>query len=146
VSSTPAADHPSVATRQTATEGTPVAQSPLLRLVVDTATPTTTLISVAGEIDAGTAPQLAEALQPHLTTRETVLVDLSAVTFLSAAGLHVLVDAHWSTQASGGAVKLITGPRCVDRVLALTGLDTVLDFFQPGSSVRRLDAARSRQR
>jgi anti-sigma B factor antagonist len=132
VTSTPAADGPA---------GAPP-RNPLLRLVVDMAAPTTTLITAAGEIDAATAPQLAEALRPHLTAHATVLVDLSAVTFLSAAGLHVLVDAHWSAQAGGGTLKLITGPRCVDRVLTLTGLDQVLDFYEPGSSVRRLDSRR----
>lgn len=138
--STPAANRPFASTGQT-----PATRNPLLRLVVDMAEPATTLITVAGEVDAATAPQLSDALRPHLTAQGSVLVDLSAVTFLSAAGLHVLVDAHWSMQAGGGTLKLITGPRCVDRVLTLTGLDTVLDFYQPGNSVRRLDTAPSRR-
>jgi anti-sigma B factor antagonist len=140
VFSTPAANLPLATTNQTQTT-----HNPLLRLMVDIAAPATTLVTVAGEVDAATAPQLSDALRPHLTAHGNVLVDLSAVTFLSAAGLHVLVDAHWSMQAGGGTLKLITGPRCVDRVLTLTGLDTVLDFYQPGSSVRRLDTARSRR-
>jgi anti-anti-sigma factor len=127
-------DHPAASTGAT--------RHPLLRLVVDMAASTTTLITVAGEVDAATAPQLADALRPRLTYDATVLVDLFGVTFLSAAGLHVLVEAHWSAQAGGGTLNLITGPRCVDRALALTGLDQVLDFYEPGSSVRRLDSRR----
>jgi anti-sigma B factor antagonist len=136
VTSTPAAD------RATAPADAPTTRNPLLRLVVDMAAPNTTMITVVGEVDAATAPQLAETIRPHLTSYAIVLVDLSGVTFLSAAGLHVLVDAHWSARSAGGTVQLITGPRCVDRVLALTGLDKVLDCYEPGSSVRRLDSRR----
>jgi anti-sigma B factor antagonist len=118
----------------------PATRHQLLQLAVDMPAPATTLITVAGEIDATTAPELADTLRPHLTTQGIVLVDLSAVTFLSAIGLRVLVEAHQSTHASGGTLKLITGPRCVNRILALTDLDAVLDCYQPAGSVRRLDA------
>jgi anti-sigma B factor antagonist len=108
---------------------TPATPEPLLRLAVDVPAPATTLVTVAGEVDTMTAPQLGDALRPHLTTQEAVLVNLSAVTFISSAGLHVLVAAHRSTHATGGKLKLITGPRCVNRVLTISGLDTVLDCY-----------------
>jgi anti-anti-sigma factor len=123
----------------------PATSHQLLQLAVDMPAPATTLITVAGEIDATTAPELADTLRPHLT-KGIVLVDLSAVTFLSAVGLRVLVEAHQSTYATGGTLKLITGPRCVNRILTLTGLDMVLDCYQPASSVRRLDVHRRHQR
>jgi anti-sigma B factor antagonist len=120
----------------------PANHDPLLRLEVGISGPATTLVKVVGEIDIATAPLLSETLRPHLATGETVLVDLSAVTFLSVAGLNVLVDAHRSASAGGGHLKLVIGPRCVNRVLSTTGLDTVLDCYQPGSSVLHLDSRR----
>ena len=79
-----------------------------------------TVVSVTGEIDVATAPELAHALTD---ARGDVTVDLSATTFADPTALGVLLAARRDgrtmrvTSRSGGAVA---------RLLALTGTDTLL--------------------
>jgi anti-sigma B factor antagonist len=82
------------------------------------------VIEVGGELDAATAPRLAELLIPRLaSTLRNVVLDLSAVTFLGVAGLSVLIHAHHQGRAHGCRLRLLTGPHCVNRALHIAGLD-----------------------
>jgi anti-anti-sigma factor len=68
-----------------------------------------------GELDLAAAPRAAAALAaPDIRT-----VDLSAVTFIDAAGLRVLLDAHRDAARSHG-LRLRAPSRSVLRVLDLT--------------------------
>jgi anti-sigma B factor antagonist len=103
---------------------------PPLRLTLTRPTPTSTIITVAGELDLSTAPRLAEILtaRPESATG-IVVVNLAAVTFLGAAGMEVLAQAHFRAKLTGPAVRLVTGSHCVDRALYVTGLDRELPCY-----------------
>lgn len=81
-------------------------------------------VRLAGELDAATAPQVWDLVRPHLSagTLRTVVLDLSQLTFISSAGLGVLIDARTHARSANISLRLITGSRCVDRVLEVTGL------------------------
>ena len=87
------------------------------------------VVTVRGDVDATTAPdlrsRLLEALHgPDVTDVE---VDLSSVTFLDSAGLTVLVAAHQAAQRAGRVLRIRCGTgRAVARPLAITGLGSVL--------------------
>jgi anti-anti-sigma factor len=94
-----------------------------MRLTTVRATRTATVVVVAGEVDLVTAPRLAALLEPRLaSTLPTLVIDLTAVTFLGAAGLHVLANAHQRASLAGRTLRVITGPSCVNRTLDITGL------------------------
>jgi anti-anti-sigma factor len=103
---------------------------PPLRLTLTRPTPTSTVVTVDGELDLSTAPRLAEVLSARLESAVgNVVVDLSAVTFLGAAGMDVLAQAHFRAKVTGRAVRLVTGSHCVDRALHVTGLDRKLPCY-----------------
>jgi anti-sigma B factor antagonist len=63
-----------------------------------------TIIAVAGEIDASTAPLLGAAIRDQIRARcQRLIVDLTEVSFIAAAALGALVSAykHARTQADG---------------------------------------------
>jgi anti-anti-sigma factor len=79
-----------------------------------------TVVSVAGELDVATAPELARALA---SVDGDVTVDLTAATFADPSGLRVLLTAG----GAGRRVRVLCrdgGP--VARLLALTGTERML--------------------
>jgi hypothetical protein len=57
--------------------------------------PAPALVTLVGECDITTAPQLLDALSTQIAgDGRLVVVNLSALTFLDAAGLHALLDAR----------------------------------------------------
>ncbi|MFC9439276.1 STAS domain-containing protein [Nocardia sp. NPDC057030] len=94
------------------------------------------MMLVDGEIDLRTAPSFRDQLCRLFGAGPVLVVlDLSPVTFLAAAGLRVLVDAQTQAEKSRRRMVLITAVRCVDRALEVTGLAP--SFHR----VRSLDAA-----
>jgi anti-anti-sigma factor len=80
------------------------------------------VLVVSGEVDSLTAPRLSQAVSEALREHPPLLVvDLSAVTFLSCAGLSVLVMGH---QRAEGLTRLrvVATTRPTLRPLQLTGL------------------------
>ncbi|MFE9580683.1 STAS domain-containing protein [Nocardia sp. NPDC006044] len=91
---------------------------------------------VHGEIDLRTAPGFRDQLCRLFGAGPVMVVlDLSPVTFLAAAGLRVLVEAQTQAEKTRRRMVLITAVRCVDRALEVTGLAP--SFHR----VRSLDAA-----
>ncbi|MFI5611877.1 STAS domain-containing protein [Amycolatopsis sp. NPDC051903] len=63
----------------------------VLRLRVHRPTPDATVVEAVGEVDACTAPHLAEVVQCRLRGAVTIVaVDLTGVTFLAIRGLEVV--------------------------------------------------------
>jgi anti-sigma B factor antagonist len=79
---------------------------------------------VSGEIDANTAPALADALATHRpdVAGEHLVVDLSDVGFVDSSGLAVLLAARGRLAAGGGVLILRRPSRCVVRLLDITHL------------------------
>lgn len=94
------------------------------------------MMLVDGEIDLRTAPSFRDQLCRLFGAGPVLVVlDLSPVTFMAAAGLRVLVDAQTQAEKTRRRMVLITAVRCVDRALEVTGLAS--SFHR----VRSLDAA-----
>ncbi len=85
----------------------------------------TVAVSVVGELDPATAPQLRAYLVDKTASRPAHLViDLSAVTFPASPGLGVLIEARDGQEGIHGELHLtgVTANRPVQRVLEVTGL------------------------
>lgn len=61
---------------------------------------------LAGELDIGAAGHFRQAFAALEHRAGTIVVDLSALTFVDSTGLHELVVAHKRQQASGGELVL----------------------------------------
>jgi anti-sigma B factor antagonist len=81
------------------------------------------ILAVTGEVDIATEPMLRERLgELAATCPAQVIVDLSRVTFFSAAGLGVLVGGRAKLSRTGGSLALvITRPRLL-RIFEITRL------------------------
>ena len=87
-------------------------------------------ITVRGEVDLATAPDLEVALIDAAARGQDVLVDFSAVTFCDCSGLGVLAPIAWRMRAAGRRLKvrLGTAPNAgVVRVFVIAGLAGLLD-------------------
>ncbi len=83
-------------------------------------------ISVRGELDLGTAPQLEGPLEEALESGEgPVLIDLSECEFIDSTGIALIVRAwqRLSSGENGRALVICTHNDQVRRVLEITGLE-----------------------
>jgi anti-sigma B factor antagonist len=97
--------------------------SDLLDLRVTEHGPHARVVTVAGEIDALTAPQLGALLTAQLAATSVLVIDLERVRFLGSAGLSVLFAANELATEENHYLWLVFSHRgTVNRALEVTGL------------------------
>jgi anti-sigma B factor antagonist len=82
------------------------------------------LVTVAGEVDMATAPELAETLSECASG--SVTVNLAEVTFMDSSGVTALLMATERLERRGCTLTLQSVRPDIWRVLELCGVDTVL--------------------
>ena len=86
------------------------------------------VLSVAGEVDLATAPDLCACLAEH--RGERLVVDLTEVGFCDSCGLRALLgEAHESRIMGGRAVVVIPSAGQVRNLIDMTGLATLIEVF-----------------
>lgn len=101
----------------------------------------TEILAVTGEIDMLTAPKLEEVAHQALeSSPQALILDLTNVTFLSSAGLSVLVSTHKHAGDSTDILIVATNTATL-RPLQLMGLDHDLTLY--GTRDEALAAASS---
>jgi len=95
------------------------------------------VVTVTGEVDTLTAPQLTRFLNAQLSTARVVVVDLDGVKFLGSAGLSALFEANELATEQHRALRLVCHSRIANRALEATDLrerftfaDTVPDALK----------------
>ena len=84
-----------------------------------------------GELDLASAPELVSCFaRDGFGDAETVLLDLSGVTFIDATGLHALLKVHTDLQ---GRLRIVPSERCL-RVAEMAGVSDRLPFIAPDQS------------
>ncbi|WP_227983454.1 STAS domain-containing protein [Nocardia spumae] len=84
------------------------------------------IVTVHGEVDMNSAPQLQSALDEALRGEPAaVVLDMTGVGFLGSAGLSVLLAV---SQAGTTALRVVTSP-AVRRPIEVTALDKLLELF-----------------
>ena len=84
------------------------------------------VIYVRGEIDMATAARLRDAIEPHLGPGQTIVLELSGVTFMDSSCLGVLVQARGSLTADGGSLMLRNPSTMARRLVTIAGLEGLL--------------------
>ncbi len=85
------------------------------------------IVTVAGEVDVYTAPQLRSVLEERAAADQTrIIVDLQGVGFLDSTGLGVLVGRLKAVRKLGGTLSVVCTDERILRLFAITGLDQVL--------------------
>lgn len=95
---------------------------------------------VRGDLDYLVAPALRRHLLERLeATVPLLVVDLTAVTLLSAAAIQVLLTVHDMAPAHGAEVRVVADNRAVLRPLQLTGVDAQLRLHASVDEATRSD-------
>lgn len=88
------------------------------------------VIAVAGDLDLSGIPAMqAEVSKAESSDARRIVIDLSAVTFMDSAGMKLLLQAHARSRAEADRLRLVRGPRRVQRVFEMTNTDALLPFL-----------------
>ncbi|MGH3787980.1 MAG: anti-sigma factor antagonist [Pseudonocardiaceae bacterium] len=90
------------------------------------------VVTVVGEIDALTAPELGSVLTAQLTAAQIVVVNLDGVQFLASAGLFVLLEARELATREDRALRLVYNSQTTNLALEVAGLQ---EYFTIADSV-----------
>jgi anti-sigma B factor antagonist len=84
------------------------------------------VIALRGEIDLSGLDDLQSAVEPHLAPGQTVVLDLSGVTFADSTLLKVLQQARGKADTVGGALLVRNPSDQVRQLLSLGDLDDLV--------------------
>ena len=82
------------------------------------------VVAPRGDFDMQIAPSLTMELLTAADGAGGVILDASGITFADSAVLHALVETHQRTD-----LRIAAPPAHLARVIALTGLETVLRLY-----------------
>jgi anti-sigma B factor antagonist len=87
------------------------------------------VLALEGELDLATVPLLEETLAgAYASDASQILVDLSALTFIDAAGLRALLLADLRSRRDGNRLQMTAGPPQVQRLFEIAGVRDALPF------------------
>jgi anti-sigma B factor antagonist len=93
-------------------------------------------IVLTGEADLLGAPKIEAAFKDASAGEpELIVVDLRSLTFIDSSGLQALITGHQLCHARGHELRIVPGPKNVQRLFELTGMNEALPF----TSVADLD-------
>jgi anti-sigma B factor antagonist len=90
------------------------------------------IVSIEGEIDSKTAPDAQGQLLPYVEEHTTMVMDLSKLTFMSSAGLRMMLLLYRHATAKNGKVALVGLSEQIKDTMDATGF---LSFFELSDSV-----------
>lgn len=106
----------------------------LLSIAVHQEPAATIRLCLDGELDMQSAGQYLIAAQPHIRAAEqvnTILIDLTALSFLDAAGIKALLITHYIAGRHGIQLRAINSHGTVRHILAITDVLTLLQDSRP---------------
>ncbi len=85
-----------------------------------------TVATVSGDVDGSTAGILQEQILPLAQTGSRILLDMSAVPYMSSAGLRMLLSLYRKATSVDGKLVLVGLSEEILDTMSITGF---LDFF-----------------
>ena len=87
-----------------------------------------TMIALLGRLDTTTSPKLQEILIPEINGTMYVELDFAKLTYISSAGLRVLLMGEKTAKAKGSRQTIINISPDVMEVFEITGFSSVLNL------------------
>jgi anti-sigma B factor antagonist len=103
--------------------------APINRIDVERVDDSLAVVSVAGEHDLSSAPELREQLETLLAAGTAMVVDLTEATFVDSSVLAALIEASRNGDGSGVGFSVVLPPDAasgVVKVIEVTGIANVL--------------------
>lgn len=89
-----------------------------------------TVVSVTGDLDANSSAGATAYLDAEIEGgHNNLVIDLSGVTYISSAGLRVILGTMQRARSAGGDVRLAGAVGNIRRVVGLSGLATFIKTF-----------------
>jgi anti-sigma B factor antagonist len=84
------------------------------------------VVALSGELDANTSPVAQQQILPLATSGARILLDMTGVTFMSSAGLRLLLTTYREVAARNGKVAIANLSDELKDTMSATGF---LSFF-----------------
>jgi anti-sigma B factor antagonist len=84
------------------------------------------VVELAGELDANTSPVAQQRILPLAVENARIVLDMGGVSFMSSAGLRLLLSTYRQVAAQKGAVALTGLSEDLKDTMSMTGF---LSFF-----------------
>jgi anti-sigma B factor antagonist len=89
-----------------------------------------TVVSVYGELDVASAPELRERLiEPVTGGAHLLILDLEGLDFLDSTGLGAIISALKRARTNGGDLRLVCTQSRIRRLFEITALDKAFPLF-----------------
>lgn len=85
------------------------------------------ILTIEGSIDSKTAGDLQNQIMDSVADAKNIIMDLSAVEFLSSAGLRILLMVYRQLKARNGKIILVGVSEDIRDVMEMTGF---INFFE----------------
>ena len=82
-------------------------------------------VSLTGRLDTTTAPELEKELKASLDGVTTLVIDMTALEYISSAGLRVLLSAQ-KTMNKQGEMKVVHVGETIMEIFEVTGFSDIL--------------------
>jgi anti-sigma B factor antagonist len=84
------------------------------------------IVELAGELDSTSSPEVYEAVRQRLGDKDSVIVNMTDVNYMSSAGIRTLLLLYRSIAEAGGQVVLVGLSEFLQETLDVTGF---LEYF-----------------
>lgn len=84
------------------------------------------VVKLAGDLDGNTAPGVQDQILPLANSNVKMILDMSGVSFMSSAGLRMLLVMYRTINSKSGKVILVGLSEDIRDTMSMTGF---LDFF-----------------
>ena len=91
----------------------------------------TVRVSLQGELDVASAPELVHALEELRRSDTWFVLDLRDLHFMDSTGLRAVIRVSKQASSQGRTLRVIRGNETVHRVFELTGADEMVEFVEP---------------
>ena len=93
------------------------------------------LFHLSGELDVATTPALTDALQAQIRHGGSIGLDLAKLTFMDSSGINAICRAA-RLLGDRGRIVVLNLPRSIRRIVAISGIDGVIDIDEESSSMQ----------
>ena len=88
-----------------------------------------TTVALAGKLDTITAPQLQDTLIPAFDEASKIVLDFSSITYISSAGLRVLLLGQKTAKAKDAVLEITGVSEEIMDVFIMTGFANILTII-----------------
>jgi anti-anti-sigma factor len=87
------------------------------------------IVAISGSLDSSTSPEAQKSLDAVVAGAKKVVLDFSALDYISSAGLRVLLGGAKQLRAKGGAFGMFGLNDSVREVFEISGFSSILSVY-----------------